>query len=265
MSNFTDLRGPVLVIEDEPLLAKALINSIDNLCHQAVVEPPVASVREMKIRAASSPPPALIFADIQLSDGLSLEALDLFPVSTAVIFTTAFDQYALRVFRYNALDYLLKPVSNAELAQAITKYLALLDSSEHQTAIHYAGLTRDMAPHSTPELKRLMLKKGKLVVPLPVSQVGVIFLEETVVWVYDLQGQHYISDFRSLDEIEIALNKQAWFRANRQTLVAKSAIFGFEHEENGKLLLHTGMKLKQQVSISKDKSASFKRWLINEH
>ena len=94
----------------------------------AKLEPPLASLNELRKRAQTGEPPSLILSDIQLSDGLSLEALDVFPPQTAVIFITAFNQYVLKVFQFNALDYLLKPISKSALKQSLYKFLLLSPS-----------------------------------------------------------------------------------------------------------------------------------------
>lgn len=262
MLELANLQGNLLVIEDEPLLSRALVQTLTSLCNNAVIEPPLASVREMKTRAVQATPPSIIFSDIQLSDGLSLEALDLFPATTAVIFTTAFDQYALRVFRYNALDYLLKPIHRDDLIKALDKYRLLNPANTSPKTVEYAQLAPEMLPNSQPLLRRLMLKKGKSMVPLSISEAAIISLEESVVFVTDNQGVRYLSDFRSLDEVEIALNPEDWFRANRQTLVARNAINHFETDHTGKLQLRLNCATALFLTISKEKAASFKRWLV---
>ena len=261
MQSLEAFTGHILVVEDEPLLARALLQQLRALCPNAALLPAIGSAHSLRVFANTQVTPDLILADIQLSDGLSLSALDAFPPNTPVVFVTAYDHYTLKIFRFNAIDYLLKPLREEALIAALKKYLLLHNSSVRIEPTAYTHLAADLLTSTPSKPTRMLLHQGRSIVPVQIQRLRVFLLEGSLVRATDNESQWYITDFRSLDEVEEDLEPNVWFRANRQSLIARDAVVAFEPDETGRLLLKLQPELRHSVTISKDKAATFKRWL----
>jgi DNA-binding LytR/AlgR family response regulator len=199
--------------------------------------------------------------DIQLGDGLSFELFDEFQLNCPVIFTTAYDEYAIRAFKVNGIDYLLKPVDTEELKKAIQKARVLLDSS-------------DSTPNLMPDLKQTLqnsdkkspIYKEKFVVnvkrnwvPIMVKDIA-LFLRDNVIYIHTFSGEKFPTDYATLDEIEELLNPKDYYRANRQSIIHVDAIQRIKPLENQKLVLHLKAPLSITQDISREKAPAFKKW-----
>ncbi len=250
----------ILILEDEPLIAKNLLIQIHYLEPQSNIIGPFASVRETIDYINSNPAPDLVLADIQLSDGVSFTALDKLPRHIPIIFTTAFDEYALRAFRLNSIDYLLKPISDSDLKRSFEKLYYLKEKYQNTdfTEQLHAVLSGN---NSTQKFKqRFMVYSGKSVVPVPVVDIS-YFQKEEIIFLTDNSGHQYVTEFRSLDELEELVDPKLFYRANRQFLLNCNQIARFETDYLGKIHIHLHRKNHPEITISKDKAADFKRWL----
>ncbi|NUN99965.1 MAG: response regulator transcription factor [Saprospiraceae bacterium] len=250
----------ILILEDEPLVGENLLALLRELEPAAVVHGPLASVRETRDWFASHPVPDLILSDIQLSDGISFDALQAH-TRIPVIFTTAFDEYAIRAFRLNSVDYLLKPIDLPELKSALDKFHALQDKFSNEQ--FSAGL-RQLLQNFTnmPGYKeRFAVHSGRSVVLVAVEEVVCFLKDQEVIFLFDKSGQRYITDYRSLDEVEELVNSAVFFRANRQALVHLPYIAKYETDFTGKIFITLRLKPAPEVMVSKEKAAGFKKWL----
>ncbi len=183
----------------------------------------------------------MIFMDIQLSDGSSFEIFDRIEVPAPVIFTTAYDEYALKAFKVNALDYLIKPIDPEEVKTAIKKY-------SNMTEMACAGTIAGRYPQ-----KLLVSNKDRLV-PICTSEVAYIYMS-------DKNGHICLSDGtrfrnrRSLDEMSKLLNPKRFYRANKQFIIAKKQIKSIIVWPDSRLLLEIGQPLPERIFISKNRSA----------
>lgn len=250
----------ILVIEDEALVAAGLIKLLQELLPNAQIHGALASVREINLWFQENKLPDLIFADIQLSDGLSFTALEKIPSISPIIFTTAFDAFALKAFRLNSIDYLLKPIELADLQRAINKWSFIY--SKFQDAA-FVNQMRHFLAGNQQEVKykqRLLVHQGKGMIPLAITEVAIIQKIEDLILAVNKEGVQFITDFRSIDEIQEMLDPKICFRANRQNLIFLSALTRFETHVSGKIATYI-VHQNQEIGISKEKASAFKDWV----
>ncbi|WP_341836088.1 LytTR family DNA-binding domain-containing protein [Chitinophaga pollutisoli] len=247
----------VLILEDEPLVAAHLIQLVRALEPEWEITGPVASLREALWKL--DPMPDLILADIQLSDGISLDLFPHLQPAIPVIFTTAYDQYAIRAFKVNSIDYLLKPVDREELAAAFRKYASLRE--KYASPQYIRELLRFV--HNQQQASRykssFTVQSGKNVFVFPLSEI-VGFSKSEVIRLHHADGRNWVADFRSLDEIEELLDPQHCYRANRQFIAHRAFLAGFKTDESSRLTLHFKAGKAPEVTVSKDKAAAFRTW-----
>ena len=250
-----------LIIEDESLIARLLqskITAIDNDIQILEVLPSLKTAKRWFLNNAE---PDLIFMDIQLGDGISFELFEHFQLKCPVIFTTAYDEYAVRAFKVNGIDYLLKPIDSEELRKAIGKARVMLES---------VGTGSQIVPDLLQTLhnfdKKQPIYKEKFVVSVKRNWVPVMtkdiayFLRDSLIYIYTFSGEKYITSYATLDEIEELLNPRDFYRSNRQSIIHIDAIQSIKPLENQKLIVHLKAPLNRQEDISREKAPSFKKW-----
>ena len=202
--------------------------------------------------------PDLIFMDIQLTDGLSLEIFKRVEVPCPVIFTTAFDEYALQAFKVNSIDYLLKPIDPEELQAAIDRYL---EQSTKNIQGDYVSQLMNLAQEFRPTTYRssFLVSFRQKMMMIDVHEVAYMFIKERGVFLKKKDGTEYVIEF-FLDDLEKQLDPAQFYRANRQFLVARSSIQEIEPYFNGRLVLGVKPEAHTPVIISKEKATHFKRW-----
>lgn len=200
----------------------------------------------------------LIFMDIQLADGLSFEIFKCATLSCPVIFTTAYDEYALQAFKVNSLDYLLKPVDPKELNAAMDRYLAQSEQFTRETYMNQLmKLTSGFKKESYRSSFLVNFRQKMLLIDI--SEVAYLYIKERGVFLKRKDNTEYVVEF-FLDELEKQLNPAQFYRANRQCLVARSAIIEIEPYFTGRLLLSVKPDPTTPIIISKEKATDFKRW-----
>jgi two-component system LytT family response regulator len=243
----------ILIIEDEQSSADRLRRMLERE-HEIVGV--VASNAEVKafFSDKTQNDVDLILSDIQLGDGLSFESLRTVPKAIPLIFTTAYDHYAVQAFRYNSIDYLLKPIDEEELQTALAKVrltttdaiAQLLESVKNQT-IRYRE--RFLIPHHADEY-----------LIIPVNQVSHIVIREGVVRLCTLSGKSYVLNM-TLEEAESQLDPQRFMRVNRQYIVSAPAVLKLSSFFLGKMRIHMIAFPEEEIIVSKDKVSFVKRWL----
>lgn len=202
----------------------------------------------------------LILSDIQLGDGLSFESLKTVPTAIPVIFTTAYDHYAVQAFRFNSIDYLLKPIDSEELHAALervqptmvnglstTDAIAQLLESVKNQSIRYRE--RFLIPHRADEF-----------LIIPVSNVSHITIRDGVVRLCTLEGKYHTLNM-TLEEVESQLDPQRFMRVNRQFIISAAAVQKLSTYFLGKMRIHMNAAPDEEIIVSKDKVATVKRWL----
>ncbi len=249
----------VLILEDEPLVAEKTISLVKNLRPGWTIHGPVPSARETKSWLQKNKAPGLILADIQLSDGISIDMLAQLKVESPVIFITAFNQYAIRAFKINSIDYILKPIDTNELEAAFKKFEAQQSKSPSVDLKAIAAFLNE-------NKDRITYKENFLITQGQHSQLVMqndiaFFLKEELVFLATMDGKQYVVDYRSLDEIEEIVDPQIFFRANRQHLVHRQIVRGFKSNSNGTLALTLKGSPQPVITVSREKATTFKKWI----
>ena len=253
----------VLIIEDEPLLARELEASIAEVDEALKVIDVLPSLKVAKKWFLQNPMPDMIFMDVQLSDGISLSLFDDFQINCPVVFTTAYDQYAVKAFKVNGVDYLLKPVMNADLKKAIAKCRAIMESK----MLYPTGIRELLQGISKPQGTGLHVYKEKFIVNvrnqwIPVNTRDIAcFMKDNLHYIVTFSGEKYILSFESMEEIEELIDPTVFYRANRQFIIHIDAIQSVRSKENSKLAVSLKPPLKQEVDISRDKAPEFRKWM----
>ncbi|MBS1587578.1 MAG: response regulator transcription factor [Bacteroidetes bacterium] len=252
----------ILVLEDEHLVAQGLIKMVRQLEPDAAVEGPVTNIKEAK-KILSTSVPDLIISDIQLADGISLDVFTDTKIACPIIFTTAYDEYALRAFKVNSVDYLLKPVDKAELKAALDKFHLLQSKFGNEIYLEQLNLLFSDFKNSKKYKERFTAHYGRNIVLIHTDEIAG-FSKEEVIYLLHKEGKKFITDFRSLDEIEELLDPDCFYRANRQYLISLQYIDSMRSDESGKIIVKLKPDLPVDVVVSKEKAASFRKW-IGEH
>ncbi len=251
-----------LIIEDEEIIARVLKNKIESVDDGIDILEILPSLKTAKKWFMQHAEPDMIFMDIQLSDGVSFEIFDLFDLNCPVIFTTAYDEYAIRAFKVNGVDYLLKPIDDAELKRAIHKCRVIVESK----AMFPTGIQQLVKKLSHPAQQAPSLYKEKFIIHfrnqwVPVNTKDIAcFIKESLHYITTFTGEKHVLDFDTMEEIEELLDPQLFFRANRQCIVHIDSIQSVRLHENQKLTLTLKMPLKLDVDISREKAPGFKKW-----
>lgn len=249
----------ILVLEDERLVAESLMKIVKQLEPDAMIEGPVVSVTEAK-EILLHTTPDLIISDIQLADGISLDVFTQHNVKCPVIFTTAYNEYAIRAFKVNSIDYLLKPVDKKELKAAFDKFHLL--QSKFSNAVYLKQINELFSDFKSSRKykERFTAHMGRNIVLVDINDVA-CFAKEEVIYLVHKDGKKYITDYRSLDEVEDLVSPVHFFRANRQYIIAMPAIESMRSDETGKVMVKLKLQNAPDIIVSKEKAAAFRKWV----
>lgn len=250
-----------LIIEDEKAAVRNLTAILGDVAPEIEIVGTADSVADAIEWFARNPMPELVFMDIHLADGSAFEIFEHTRITCPVIFTTAYDEYALRAFKVNSIDYLLKPINEEDVHAALTKLKNL-----------------HAAPSSTPDLLQLLqhLKheesykthflvptKGDKLIPLSVKEIAYFYITEGNVKAVTNESREYILS-RTLDELTDSLNPAVFFRANRQFLISRDAIKDIDLWFNNRLAINLYQPTPEKIVISKARAGEFKEWFAGE-
>lgn len=251
----------ILMLEDEALVAFSLLSLLREIEPNAQIHGPIGNVKEALEWLNTHPSPDLVLADIQLADGISLDVFARRPLDYPIIFTTAYNEYAIRAFKLNSVDYLLKPIEKEDLKAALDKFHLLQDKFKNT---NYLNQMQDLFANFTQQTKRYKTRfsvhQGRSMILIPVEEV-VCFGREEYIYLLSTDGKKHLSDFRSLDEVAELLDPAQFFRANRQFLIALNALEGFRADDWGKLKLKLKVSPGEEVTVSREKAGEFRRWV----
>jgi len=251
-----------IIIEDENLVARELVKKIGEVGPDIKIQATLSSLKSARNWFRENAEPDIIFMDVQLSDGVSFELFQSFNLQCPVIFTTAFDEYAIQAFKTNGVDYLLKPINKDELKKAIEKCRRLLQNKQPLSQ-DMANLLAAFAPGTLQQAG----KKEKFIVNfrhtlLPVKTNDIAyFVRDQLIYLCTFDNQRHILDYPTLEEIEEVLNTGKFYRANRQYIVNENAIKSVYAHPTGKLTLKLTTQPSLEIDISREKAPAFKKWL----
>ena len=248
-----------VIIEDET----AAVSSLKAILrHNSVVDIEVVaeleSIEDSIEWFRSSSQPDIIFMDIHLADGLAFKIFEKVDIAAPVVFTTAYDEYALQAFQVSSIDYLLKPVTQKTLEHALNKLLLFnpLEREEHILQTNTAIKNRN-------EVKKLLIMLADKFYPLSVDDIYYFYTVQEKVTAYTFDGKRHPVD-RTLDALGEQLDKQLFFRANRQFIVSRKSIKDIDLWLGNRLSVNLLLPIPERIIISKVKTPLFKKWLMQE-
>jgi two-component system, LytTR family, response regulator len=252
----------ILIVEDEELAAERLAILLKKYDPTIEVVAILDSVKTVVQHLNTHAMPELCFFDIQLADGLSFEVFEQVKITCPVIFTTAYDEYALRAFKVNSIDYLLKPIDSEEIARAFAK-LKLLQSQipYPQPSIDLGVLQQTMKLLTKQYKSRFMVKIGEHLTSTPVEEIAYFYSENKTTWFKHANGRKYVLDY-TLDQIEDLIDPKKFFRLNRKFHCSIDAIKDIVAYSNSRLkVVLKDPPDKEDVLVSREKVQEFKEWM----
>jgi len=248
----------VVIIEDEPQAVQRLEKVIRELEPSWNVLGKIDSVKGAVRWFQQNSRVDLIFLDIQLADGLGFEIFEQATISAPVIFTTAYNEYALKAFKVNSIDYILKPVDKDELTSAIEKFKRLTKPILQQTMLESIAQTMKMLTRTYKE--RFMIRMGEHLRSIETSSILYFFSQEKASFCHTNEGRSFILDF-TLDQLEDMVDPLRYFRVNRQYLVGAAAIQDIVSYTNSRLKLVLRNSTNKDIIVARERVQEFKAWL----
>jgi two-component system, LytTR family, response regulator LytT len=246
----------VVVVEDEPIAANNLEKLILKIDPDIDVMANIASVKQA-VSWFSSNNVDLILMDIQLSDGLSFKIFEQIKLNTPVIFTTAYDQYAIKAFKSNGIDYLLKPIDVNELEAALKKYRNLTQSAPDYTILK--SLLAGIKP-VVDYKQRFMVQAGNKIRSIPVNDIRYFYFTDKAVFITTSENRQYPTEY-SLDKLEELVDPDVFFRINRRMLVSFQSISKISTLSKSRIEIELTPPFDEEVLVSFNKTPAFRQWL----
>lgn len=243
-----------VIIEDEKPASRKLERMLNEFPEIEIVAK-IESVEEGVQWFSENEHPQLIFSDIVLGDGLSFDIFEKVPTKGFIIYTTAFDQYTLKAFKLNSIDYLLKPILDEDLAGAIEKFKSFIPSDNSVNSHEIKQLIKK----EKNTLSRILVKIGYNLKIVQTHEVSCFFSENKIVYL-QTQERTYPSDF-TLDELEEVLDEKKFFRVNRQFIINSDFIKNIHTSPNYKVELE--FQPQEEITVSRDRVKDFKDWLVS--
>jgi two-component system, LytTR family, response regulator LytT len=248
----------ILIVEDEEQALKRLQKIITEVVPDTILIGNTASVEETLNWFEHNSMPDLIFMDIQLADGNSFQLFTKIKISCPVIFTTAYENYALQAFKVNSVDYLLKPIDKNDVKRAIDK-LRLLQNSK-SFVVDYAEILKTIQPPSKKYKDRFIIKLGDTIKSLSTVDIAYFYTENKSNFVCVNEGKRFPIDF-NLDQIEQMLNPKNFFRINRQFIIGHHAIEEMKAHTRSRIIVKLTPPSKLDTVVAIDRAQDFRNWL----
>jgi two-component system LytT family response regulator len=249
-----------LVIEDEVLASKHLQLVLDEAGDISVIAV-LESVRETVKWFGKNPQPDIVFMDIHLSDGSAFEIFNQIRITCPIVFTTAYDEYALKAFKVNSIDYLLKPIEVTDVKDALRKLKELSGSDNMQTAVN--NLIASFKRGTKYKSHFLISVKGDKFIPVQSDDLACFYVDSGTIKALTFEGKSYNLDF-TLDELTDLLDPALFFRANRQYLISRKSIKDIDLWFNSRLSVNLKVTVPDKIVISRGRIQEFRRWFGEE-
>jgi DNA-binding LytR/AlgR family response regulator len=255
----------VLIIEDEELAVKKLRKTLESVDSTAEVVGVADSIRSSVAWLQQNPAPDLILMDIELADGQSFEIFDKVEVKSTVIFTTSYDEYALKAFKVNSVDYLLKPVQKEDLQIALNKLRTMqtmygnLPSAD---PLNVENLVKELQQKLQPKefRKRFLVKHAQKLVSVDIDEIAYFYSDGRLNFFKTLDNKKFVVDY-TMDELEDMLDPDKYFRISRAFYVSIASIDQIHDYFGNRLLLHLKPAVDKESIVSREKVADFKKWM----
>jgi two-component system LytT family response regulator len=244
-----------LIVEDEKPAARQLKALLEQTQQNIQVIETIDNTEDLYQYLISSPKVDVIFSDIQLGDGLSFEAYEKVEDVPPIIFTTAYDEYAIKAFQWNSIDYLVKPIQLDAIQKAINKFEKLIAPEK----IDFAQLLQNLR-QGTPSNDKLLIHKGSQMIAVNKSEISIVYTANKLVYLIHHGQPHVVP--QTIDELENELDSNLFFRINRQTLINKNFIEKAEPTLDNGLRLFLPHKTEIDIKVSRRRVADFKKWWV---
>lgn len=249
----------VLILEDEPHNAQILSEIIVQLKPTAIILDILESIAQaVNFLSGQNHTPDLIFADIQLADGLSFEIFSKIKIKCPIIFCTAYDQYMLQAFKTNGIAYILKPVKEEDIKAAIIKFDTLKESLRPDAEI--INLFKQRISQKENYKTSILVHYKESFIPVAVHKIALFVVENEMLYIQTFDHQRY-AVFKPMSDIESSIDPSLFFRINRQVLLNKNAIKEIQPFFNRKVIVKTDVRIKEQLIVSRLKVTEFMSWI----
>jgi len=252
----------IAIIEDEIPAQRLMKDMLEKIDPKIEIVGCFKSVKSTVEWFSNNPHPDIALFDIQLADGLSFQIFDQVKIQSMVIFTTAFDEYTLQAFKVNSLDYLLKPIDQDEMQQALGKYETYRQRffSEKNSSINFHDIVSAIQNAQPNYRKRFLIHTNESFFHLPVEQIAWFYSQQKITFAVTNDQHEYPIEF-SLENLKEQLNPDEFFKINRNYIIRINAIKRIHSYFQGKLVLDVEPSPSEKIIVGKDKAHEFRQWL----
>ncbi|MBS1744278.1 MAG: response regulator transcription factor [Bacteroidetes bacterium] len=255
----------ILIVEDEELAVKKIQKTLASVDESAIVIGVTDSIQSTVNWLAANEAPDLILMDIELADGQSFEIFNLAEVKSPVIFTTSYDEYALKAFKVNSVDYLLKPIQKDELQAALQKFRQLQQTfapKEESTGINIESLVKELQQKLQPKeyRKRFLVKHAQKLVSIEVTDIAYFYSDGRLNFFKSTDNKKYVVDY-TMDELEDMLDPDRYFRISRSFYVSIDSVERIDDYFGNRLILSLKPAVDKEALVSREKVTEFKKWM----
>ena len=256
----------ILIVEDEDLAVKKLQKTLAAVDKDAEVVGIADSIKSSVEWLQQNPAPDLILMDIELADGQSFEIFNLAEIKSPVIFTTSYDEYALKAFKVNSIDYLLKPVQKEELEAALNKYRKMTETYGTKTAdssgMNIDSIIKELQQKLQPKeyRKRFLVKHAQKLVSIEIEDIGYFFSDGRLNFFKTNDNRKFVVDY-TMDELEDMLDPERYFRISRSFYVSVNSIDKIDDYFGNRLILQLKPAVDKEALVSREKVTDFKKWM----
>jgi len=250
----------ILIVEDEELAVKKLQKTLLAVNETARVTGVTDSIKSTVEWLQENPAPDLILMDIELADGQSFEIFNLTEVKSPVIFTTSYDEYALKAFKVNSVDYLLKPIQKEELQAALNKFQKIKGNGSND--INMDVLIKELQQKLQPKeyRKRFLVKHGQKLVSVEIDEIAYFYSDGRLNFFKTYDNRKFVVDY-TMDELEDMLEPVKYFRISRSFYVAANCIDKIDDYFGNRLILQLKPAVDKEALVSREKVTEFKKWM----
>jgi len=252
----------ILIVEDEELAVKKLQKTLMSIDRMVEVVGVTDSIKSTVEYLKQNSPPDLILMDIELADGQSFEVFNMVPVKNPVIFITSYDEYALKAFKVNSVDYLLKPVQKDELEAALNKYKELNTADNTKNSSDINNLIKELQSKLQPKeyRKRFLVKQAQKLVSIEVDDIAYFYSDGRLNFFKTRDNKKFVVDY-TMDELSDMLDPEKYFRISRSFYVSVDSIDQIHDYFGNRLLLNLTPALDKEALVSREKVMDFKKWM----
>jgi len=254
----------ILIVEDEDLAVKKITKTLHEVNASAEIVGVTDSIDSTASWLQNNDTPDLILMDIELSDGQSFEIFSRIQVKSPVIFTTSYDEYALKAFKVNSIDYLLKPIQKEDLRAALNKYEQMKQaySATDTPALNMETLVKELQQKLQPKefRKRFLVKHGQKLVSIDIEEIAYFFSDGRLNFFKTYDNRKFVVDY-TMDELEDMLDPERYFRISRSFYVSVNSIDQIHDYFGNRLILGLKPDLDKEAIVSREKVTDFKKWM----